>query len=135
MWIHCSTLSVILNAMSTQYTCSLKVSTAPILVQWNGHCSHMLIPVHSSWLPGYMDGSQTILITLTMAGLFPDRYTHIYIYTHTHIHTHIYTYTQIHIYLCICIYVCMYICVYDVGIVILQSSGKLKMTFSIDFGL
>ena len=33
----------------------------------------MRIPVHSPWLPGYNDVAQTILIILTMAGLFPDR--------------------------------------------------------------
>ena len=31
------------------------------------------IPVHSPWLPGYIDVSQIILIILRMAGLFPDR--------------------------------------------------------------
>ena len=30
-------------------------------------------PVHSPWLPGYMDATQTILVVLTMAGNFPDR--------------------------------------------------------------
>ena len=30
----------------------------------------MRIPVHSPWLPGYIDVAQTILIILTMAGLF-----------------------------------------------------------------
>ena len=51
------------------------------------------IPVHSSWLSSYMDVTQTILIILTIAGLFLDRpridihiYTHIqYIYMHTRI--------------------------------------------------
>ena len=33
----------------------------------------MLIPVRSSWLPGYIDVTQTVLVVLTMAGLFPDR--------------------------------------------------------------
>ena len=33
----------------------------------------MHIPVHSLWLPGYINVVQTILIILTMAGLFPDR--------------------------------------------------------------
>ena len=33
----------------------------------------MCIPVHSPWLPGYVDVVQIILITLTMVGLFPDR--------------------------------------------------------------
>ena len=35
------------------------------------------IPVHSPWLPSYMDVPPTILIILTVAGLFPDR-PHIY---------------------------------------------------------
>ena len=33
----------------------------------------MHIPVHSPWLPGYMDVRQIVLIILTMAGLFLDR--------------------------------------------------------------
>ena len=33
----------------------------------------MHIPVHSPWLPGYINVAQTFLIILTMAGLFPDR--------------------------------------------------------------
>ena len=48
----CSTCSVILNAMATHYTCSLKGIYCPHwLVQWS-HCSRMYIPVHSPWLPG-----------------------------------------------------------------------------------
>ena len=31
------------------------------------------VPVHSPWLPGDTDVGQTILVILTMAGLFPDR--------------------------------------------------------------
>ena len=74
MQIHCSTCSVILNAMVTQYTCSPTGVYHPHwLVQWSRHCSHMHIPVCSPWLPGYMDVAQTILVILTMAGLFPDR--------------------------------------------------------------
>ena len=69
MQIHCS---VILNATATQYTCWLKGVTH-WLVQWSHHCSHMCIPVSSPWLPGYIDVMQTILIILTMAGLFLDR--------------------------------------------------------------
>ena len=50
----------------------------------------MHIPVHSPWLPGYIDFMQTILIILTIAGLFPDRPHRImgklYIYTqHTYV--------------------------------------------------
>ena len=72
--IHCSTHSVILNAMATQYTCSLNDAYCPHwLVQWSGHCSHMSISVHSPWLPGYIDVAQTVLIILTMVGLFPGR--------------------------------------------------------------
>ena len=49
------------------------VSTTPWLVQWSHHCSGMCIPVHSPWLPGYIDVEQTVLFILTMAGLFLDR--------------------------------------------------------------
>ena len=74
MQICCSARSVILNVMATQYTCSLNGIYCPHwLAQWSCQCSHMCIPVHSPWLPGYMDVTQTILIILIMAGLFPDR--------------------------------------------------------------
>ena len=75
MQICCSTCSVILNAIATQYTCSLNGIYRPHwLVQWSYHYSHMSIPVHSPWLPAYLDFTQTVLIILTMAGLFfPDR--------------------------------------------------------------
>ena len=33
----------------------------------------MHIPVHSPWLPPYINVMQTIIIILAMAGLFPDR--------------------------------------------------------------
>ena len=33
----------------------------------------MRIPVHCPWLPGYIDVTQTIVVILTMAGLFLDR--------------------------------------------------------------
>ena len=56
MQICCSTHSVILNAMATQYTCLFKSVYWPLwLVQWSCRCSHKCIPVHSSWLPGYID--------------------------------------------------------------------------------
>ena len=107
MQICCSTCSVILNAMATQYTCSLNSIYHPHwLVQWSCHCSHMRIPVHSPWLPGYIDAMQTVLVMLTMAGLFPDR-PHIYIYIRVCV--------CIHIYIC-CAYV--YI-IYDFKISIL----------------
>ena len=42
MQIHCSTCSVILNVMATQYTCSLNSVYCPHwLVQWSHHCSCM----------------------------------------------------------------------------------------------
>ena len=34
-------------------------------------CTH--IPVHFPWLPGYINVIKTILVILTMVGLFPDR--------------------------------------------------------------
>ena len=71
------TYSVILNVMATQYTCSLNGTYClHWLVQRSCHCSHVCIPVHSPWLPGYIDVRQNVVI-LTMAGLFPDRPHHI----------------------------------------------------------
>ena len=43
------------------------------LVQWSHHCSCTYIPVHSPWLPSYINDAQNPLIILTMAGLFLDR--------------------------------------------------------------
>ena len=73
MQICCSTHSVILNVMATQYTCSHNSIYHPHwLVQWSRHCSHTRIPAHCPWLPGYNGVVQTVLITLTTAGLFPE---------------------------------------------------------------
>ena len=47
--------SLILNVMTTQYTCSLSSVYHPHWpVQWGHHFSCMCIPVHSPWLPGYI---------------------------------------------------------------------------------
>ena len=74
MQTRCSTCSVILNAIATQYTCSLGGVYHPHrLVQRSHHCSCMRIPVHAPWLPGYISVTQTILIIQTMAELFQDR--------------------------------------------------------------
>ena len=71
MQICCFTRSVILNVTATQYTCLLNGVYHPHwLVQWSCHYSRMCIPVHSPWLPGYMDVMWTILVILTVAGLF-----------------------------------------------------------------
>ena len=50
-----------------------------LLVQWSHHCSHVCIPIHFPWLPGYINVMQTLFVVLTMAGLFTDR-PHIYMY-------------------------------------------------------
>ena len=74
MQICCSTCSVILKVTTTQYTCSFNGVYSPHwLVQWNRHCSHICIPVHSPWLPGYINVTPTVLIILTMTGRVPDR--------------------------------------------------------------
>ena len=75
MQIHCSTLSVILNSISRQYTCLLNgiYCSHWLLLQWSCHCSHINIPVHSPSLPGYFNVMQTVPVILTMAGLFPGR--------------------------------------------------------------
>ena len=70
----CSTCSVILNAIATEYTCSFNVLYHPHwLIQWSFHCSHMHIPVHSPWLPAYINVTQTILVISTMIEVFLDR--------------------------------------------------------------
>ena len=87
-WMHiCSpTSSVILNVMATQYTWLLNgIYHSHWLIQRSCPCSRMHIPVHSPWLPGYIDVAQTILIIFIMAGLFPDR-PHIYIYIYLQMH-------------------------------------------------
>ena len=71
MQIRCSAHSVILNLTATQYTYSLS-GIYHWLVQWSCCPSLMLIPVHSPCLPGYIN-VQTILIILTMVGLFLNR--------------------------------------------------------------
>ena len=74
MQIRCSSSSVILNVTATQYTCSLNGVYHPHwLVQWSCHCSHKHIPVLSPWLPSYIGVVQTIVVILTMVGLFPGR--------------------------------------------------------------
>ena len=74
MQIHCCTRSVILKGLAMQYTCLLKGIYHPHwLVQWSHHCSCLCIPVHSPGLAGYINVAQTILIMLTMAGLFLER--------------------------------------------------------------
>ena len=70
MQILCFTCSVILNAMATQYTCSLNGLYCPHWpVHWSHHCTCMCIPVHSTWLPSYFDVVQTVLIILTIVEL------------------------------------------------------------------
>ena len=53
----CSSICwVILNVKAIQYTCSLNSIYHPHwVVQWSYHCLHISIPVHSPWLPGYVD--------------------------------------------------------------------------------
>ena len=69
-----STHSVSLNATATQYTCSHNSGhLPPPLKSWSRHCSLMHIPVHSPWLPGYINATEIIFVILTMVGLFPDR--------------------------------------------------------------
>ena len=61
--IRCSTHSVILNVTDTQHTRSLTGNYHPHwLVQWNHHCSHMCIPVHSPWPPGYIMSHKPFLL-------------------------------------------------------------------------
>ena len=88
MQICCSDCSAILNAKSTLYTCSvISVYLPHWLVQWSRLCSCKSIPVHSTWLPDYIDITTTVIIS-TMVGLFPDRpHTCIHIYQYNKIKT------------------------------------------------
>ena len=71
MQIRCSIHSVILTVTATQYLRSFKSIYGPHwLVQCSCHCSHMRILFYSPWRPGYIDVTQTVLIILTMVGLF-----------------------------------------------------------------
>ena len=69
---------------ATQYTCSLNsVYCLPLTSQQSDHCSQTHIPVCYSCLPGYIDVVQTVLLILTMAGLFWTYLVYVYIYIHT----------------------------------------------------
>ena len=74
MQICCSTCSVVLNATATQDTCSLNGVYYPPLTSTVK--SSLFMHVHSSPLclaARLHDAVQTVLIILTMVGLFPDR--------------------------------------------------------------
>ena len=74
MQIRWSAPSVILNVMATQYICSLNGVYCPHWwVEWSHHCLYMCIPVHSPWLPGYINVVQTVLIIPTIVGHFLDK--------------------------------------------------------------
>ena len=70
---YCSTCSVILNVRVTQCTQWCLLPPLTRTVKSSVHCSCMLTTVHPPWLPGYIHVMQTILVILTMVGLFPDR--------------------------------------------------------------
>ena len=65
-------------ALLAQYTCSHTVHMLtqqylpPLLSTVKLSLFTQGIPVHSPWLPGYINIVQTVLIILMMAGLFPD---------------------------------------------------------------
>ena len=81
MQICCSTHSVTLNVTATQSICSQRRHSLTSTVKY--HCSHIHIPVHSSWLPGHIDVAETTLVTLTKAGVFLDRPHIFYIFKFT----------------------------------------------------
>ena len=47
--------------------------------------SHMCIPAHSPWLPGYIDVAQTVLVILTMAGHVSGKPSYVLLYIIKHI--------------------------------------------------
>ena len=101
MQICCSTHSVILNVMITQYTCSFNGVHCPVngvhwLVQWSHHCSYMHTPVPSPWLPGYISVMYSSCY-INKSWTFPRQ--SLYIYLH-------------HLYLCLCLCLCLYLCLF-----------------------
>ena len=71
MQIHCCTLLGHFECDShTVHMLNGGVYRPHWLVQWSHHCSRMHIPVHSPWLPRYTDVAQTVLLMLTIVGLF-----------------------------------------------------------------
>ena len=93
-------------------------------LQWSRHCSCMCIPIHSPWLPGYINVMQTVFITLIRAGLFLDffsplrmnliftiysEYIYSYLYMYRFIYLYIYRYISIDLYVYLCIYRYRYI--------------------------
>ena len=107
MHIRCSIGSFIWWVMATQYTCSLQGINCPHwLVQWSCHCSHMCIPVHFPWLPGYTDIVQTILVISAMAGLFLDR-----LYVCVCVCVYIWYHIYMRSYICVCVskWICHFI--------------------------
>ena len=61
---HCECDGHIVHMLTQRHLPSPVTSTVKLLL-------FMHIPVHSPWLPGYINVMQTVLIMLTMAGLFP----------------------------------------------------------------
>ena len=113
MQIHCSTCSHIVNAMATQYPCSLNGIYCPHWpVQWSD-CPCMCIPVHSPWLPRYINAVQTILVMLTKVGLFPDRPPPNSCFTLGNFSWRKIR-IQTNIYMCVCVYkyVCVCVCIH-----------------------
>ena len=66
--------SVILNVRATQYMYSINCVYCPHwLVEWSLPLSCLHVLVHSPWLSGYINVTQTILIMLIMVGFLQDR--------------------------------------------------------------
>ena len=74
---------VILNTTDMQYTCSLNSATPPMTSTVK---SSLFTHAHStplSLVPGNIDVAQTVLVILTMAGIFLDR-PHVYLIFKNH---------------------------------------------------
>ena len=99
MQIRCSTRSVLLNVMVTQYTCSLNSICLPDWpVQWSHHCSGMHIPVHSPWLHWCRPDHSCYINN----GWTFSRQTSYTPHTHTHTHTHWSQNTKVDPCVCMC---------------------------------
>ena len=107
MLIPCSTCSVILMQWPHNPRAHSVGSTTPTDQYFEVLCLHMCIPVHSPWLPGCINVTQTVLFILTTAGLFLDRPRRLQI-VGLSLHQHVRQFYIINLILCV-LYVRVYI--------------------------
>ena len=97
--IHCSTCSVIMNAMTTQYTCSLNGVYDPHwLVQWSCHFSWAFQSTLFGCQVTLMLRNHSCYINNGWTLSRQTPYIHIYIYIYVCIYIYAYTYISLYFY-------------------------------------